>query len=295
MAVDEVKTNTTVYDKDGNEYRYVEYVNGKHLVKKVVEVYTDNCIDDEDADYQTMFPEKCVTDNLAMLDVVYTRPPVQSVANEIVNLQRQKKELEAEIANYKETVDYYIQRVEQIADQDIDTLLYDRLKEVKNAELLVKALTGKLHKYQVTQWNSIQELEYGIVGVNLKTGEVKLFYEGNDSYYYVARPLNAPHYMDRETAELRAINNVNGEYCQGNMPSNYKDTIELNALFDKHGIQRSEKWKKHLAKIFEKEEQNIQGSIDSALADINRCNKRIQEYGDKLCEIKQKQQEQENG
>jgi len=48
-----------------------------------------------------------------------------------------------------------------------------------------------------------------------------------------------------------------------------------------------------LAKIFEKEEQNIQGSIDSALADINRCNKRIQEYGDKLCEIKQKQQEQE--
>lgn len=39
--------------------------------------------------------------------------------------------------------------------------------------------------------------------------------------------------------------------------------------------------------------ENIQGSIDSALADINRCNKRIQEYGDKLCEIKQKQQEQE--
>lgn len=295
MAVDEVKTNTTVYDKDGNEYHYVEYVNGKHLVKKVVEVYTDNCIDDEDADYQTMFPEKCVTDNLVMLDVVYTRPPVQSVANEIVNLQRQKKELEAEIANYKETVDYYIQRVEQIAEQDIDELLYDRLKEVKNADLLVKALTGKLHKYQVTQWNSIQELEYGIVGVNLKTGEVKLFYEGNDSYYYVARPMNAPHYMDRETAELRAINNVNGEYCQGNMPSNYKDTMALDALFDKYKIARSKKWRKHLTDIFEKEEKNIQGSIDSALADINRCNKRIQEYGDKLCEIKQKQQEQENG
>lgn len=67
------------------------------------------------------------------------------------------------------------------------------------------------------------------------------------------------------------------------------DEVKTNTtVYDKHGIQRLEKWKEHLTDIFEKEEKNIQGSIDSALADINRCNKRIQEYGDKLCEIKQK-------
>lgn len=290
--VDEVKENTAVYDKDGNEYSYVAYLNGKHLVRKIVEVYTDNCIDDEDADYQTMFPDKYRTDTIVMLDEVYTRPPVQKIAEEVINLQRRKKELEAEIANYKETVEYYAQQVEDIMEKDIDELLFARVKDVKNADFLIKALTGKLHKYQVTQWNSIQELQYGIVGVDLKTGEVKLFYQGNDTYYYTSRPLNAPHYVDLESAEKRAIENVNTKR-EGNMPSNYMDTLKLDALFDKYGVKRSERWLKHLQEVYQKEEKNIQGSIDSVLADINRCNNRIQEYGEKLCEVKQRMEQEQ--
>lgn len=215
-----------------------------------------------------------------ILKQIYEDRPTHKLDEQIKELQDKIQSLQGEINNKRKELNEIKEEIDLINRTPAKDLLLDKVSTIKNADVLVKALTKEVYLYGVNPDNVPYSTQYGVIGVNLHDGKILYLYqEESYSNKYINEDLSNTKFKTLEEAEKYALNQINKQYS--NKPKYISDVRKIDALFDKYNVQRTWEWTKHYNKI--KEEV-----IAETKMDIKRKEQRIKDTEQEIEKLKEK-------
>ena len=274
-----------VYDEEGKEY----LLEGKTEYGYVVRPIYDNPITWW-ADGHEHMEHEMEYGSIQVLDKIYKELPTQKKHEEVEQLNKDIKHLEGARDRLKRELDELSHQIIDIKQKELEDVLNERLKEVPLAEDLIHILLHDYPEYGIRSDNTPYSSHCTTLAIRTKiNGEKELIkLQQEDTYsnkYYVVDPSKCK-FNSLEDAEKEALKHLNNKFSE--KPRYWAGSSgvkEIDKLFDKHNVERSEHWLDHYSKIKKEHIGKIKSQIESYKCSINRDKENIVKYEKELEEL----------
>ena len=277
-----MKEAIIVYDEEGKEY----LLEGKTEYGYVVRPIFDNPITWW-ADGHEHMEHEMEYGSIQVLDKIYKKAPIQKKSEEIKQLNEDIKHLKGARDRLKRELDELSHQIIDIKQKELEEVLNERLKEVPLAKDLIHILLHDYPEYGVRLDNTPYSSYCTTLAIrtNLDGQKelIKLQQEDNYSDKYHVVNAGKCKFKTMEEAELAALKQLNNKFSE--KPRYWNTVKEVDKLFDKHNIERSEDWKQYYSKIKKEHLSKIKDNIESHKKTIERSEKDILKYEKELEEL----------
>ena len=280
-----MKEAIIVYDEEGKEY----LLEGKTEYGYVVRPIFDNPITWW-ADGHENMEHNMEYGSIQVLDKIYKELPTQKKHEEIEQLNKDIKHLEGARDRLKRELDELSHQIIDIKQKELEDVLNERLKEVPLAKELIHILLHDYPEYGIRSDNTPYSSHCTTLAIRTKiNGEkelIKLQQDGTYSNKYHEVDFSKCKFKTLEDAELEALKHLNNKFSE--KPRYWTGSSgvkEIDKLFDKHKIDRSEDWISYYNKIKQGYINQVKHNIECDENSIQTYNKRIEDYKKELREL----------
>ena len=271
-----------VYDEEGKEY----LLEGKTEYGYVVRPIYDNPITWW-ADGHENLDHNMEYGSIQVLEKVYKEVPIQKKHEEVEQLNKDIKHLEGARDRLKRELDELAHQIIDIKQKELEDVLKEKLKEVPLAEDLIHILLHDYPEYGIRLDNTPYSSYCTTLAIRTNlNGEKELIKLQQDDCYsdkYYAVNAGKCKFNTLEEAELAALKQLNNKFSE--KPRYWNNVKEVDKLFDKHNIERSEDWKQYYSKIKKEYINSLESKIADTKYAIDNHNKDIEKYKKELKEL----------
>ena len=264
-----------VYDKKGNAYVYWD--------EKTSEGYLCQQIFSESSSYNE--PPCDFLGDVVVLKEIFETPPTQKLHEEVAKLkqeletlkdERKARKLEcSELRAECEHLDRYIKKT-------AEEILSDKFKDIPNAKFLIDAVTRKTKLYTYDSFG-VKPLNWGVVGLNLDSGEVYCLEKDSHGYYctYDSHEVFRTFRTQKE-AEKAFIKNIKNRLER----YSYTDFLKVLPIIEKYEEEIPD-WADILERKLNFYKRDTAQKIQNEKSYIERAHKNIEKMEQELCNLQQ--------
>lgn len=277
-----MKEAIIVYDEEGKEY----LLEGKTEYGYVVRPIFDNPITWW-ADGHEHMEHEMEYGSIIVLDKIYKKAPTQKKSEEIKQLNEDIKHLKGARDRLKRELDELSHQIIDIKQKELEDVLNERLKEVPLAKDLIHILLHDYPEYGIRSDNTPYSSYCTTLAIrtNLDGQKELIKLQQDDCYSDKYHVVNAGKckFKTLEEAELESLKHLNNKFSE--KPRYWNSVKEVDKLFDKHNIKRSEDWLNYYSKIKKEHLSKIKDNIASHKKTIERSEEDIIKYEKELEEL----------